>query len=287
MPRRWLDPCVSVPYLPPPRPGEARTCSRAKRGAANDIQCPQHDRPTAASREHCCCCVATMYGGYAFPSYGTTGMYAQMNPGWFGVPHVLPPPQAQGTCGAGAPALQQLAQPDIRQQQCQQEQGGTQRDMDVDHDHQRDELFQAQHARVTPKMVSAATQTLLTGTGIQTPGDEAQGETASGKRALLVRRAPVGQLPASEVLALVGPGRRQNLQGTERGGGVIIQNYDSTLPRRWVNLIRACIELRFEPPTDTQTLTSPGASGRTLTASPVPSSPVPGCTLPKAARSLS
>ena len=133
-----------------------------------------------------------MYAGYGVPDFGLPGMYAQMNPGWFNAPYVLPYTQSQGIPCLQSPehAQQQPGQPDVRQQQCQQEQGGTHTDMmDVDLDHRSHEMSQAQRARAKPMMVSSATQTLLTGTGIHAAGDEAQGKTASGKRALLVRRA--------------------------------------------------------------------------------------------------
>lgn len=145
-----------------------------------------------------------MYGGYTLPDYGIPFTYAQVNPGWFGVPHVLPPPQGPVIYAAGVPAQQQQAQPGIRQQHCQQEQSRTHRDipMDVGLDHQPDEMPEVAHAHMKPTTVSVGTQTELRGTGIQAPGDEAQDKTASSKRALLVKKSACWPTAWSHVLAV-------------------------------------------------------------------------------------
>ena len=151
---------------------------------------------------------------YGLPDYGIPFTCVQVNPGWFGVPYVLPHPQAQihPQAHAGVPAQQQQSQPGIRQQQCQQQQGGTHTDpvpMDVDPG-QPDQIPEAARARTRPTMVSVGIQTELSGTGIQAPGDEAQDKTASAKRALRVKRRACWQPRLSTALALpAGHGRNR------------------------------------------------------------------------------
>lgn len=158
---------------------------------------------------------------YGLPDYGIPFTYAQVNPGWFSVPCVLPHPQAQiwihPQAHAGVPAQQQF-QPGIRQQQCQQEQGGTHTDpvpMDVDPG-QPDEMPEAARARTRPTVVSVGTQTELSGTGIQAPGDEAQDKTASAKRALRVKRRACWQPRLSTAALALPAGHAQNRSSTTR-----------------------------------------------------------------------
>ena len=194
----------------------ATLCRANRCPALTTFRGPRSTNPQQLLCCCCCCCVATMYGGYALPDYGIPFMYAQVNPGWFGAPHVLPPPQGPVIYAAGVPAQQQQAQPDIRQH-CQQEQSRTHRDipMDVDLDHQPDEMPEVAHAHTKPTTVSVGTQTELRGTGIQAPGDEAQDKTASSKRALLVKRAPVGQLRGHVLAVAPVPGPPCRLESSK------------------------------------------------------------------------
>ena len=161
--------------------------SRAKPVArANDITCGlQQHQPTAAGSRWA---VATMYAGYGFPDFGLPGMYAQMNPGWFNAPYVLPHTQSQGIPCLQSPerAQQQPGQPDVRQQQRQQQQQDGMHGMHTSDpfDLDGDDVEMPDAPRAKPTMVSAGTQTVLSGEFIQAEGDE-QGQRASGKRGRL------------------------------------------------------------------------------------------------------